>query len=101
MRFTALRKICQSPYLASPDVEPQNVSDADKHANLVNASSKLAFLARLLPKLIDGGHRMLIFTQFLSVLDLLERFLDGMNIKHARLDGGEYPKSNTLCAQSE
>lgn len=69
-------------------MEPQNVTKAEKHSNLVAASSKLALLSRLLPRLIDSGHRMLIFTQFLSVLDLLERFLDGMKIKFARLDGG-------------
>lgn len=64
------------------------MTPAQKHSNLVDASAKLGLLARLLPKLIDTGHRMLIFTQFLSVLDLLERFLDGMKIKFARLDGG-------------
>lgn len=61
---------------------------AQKHINLIEASSKFAFLARILPKLIASGHRMLIFTQFLSVLDLLERFLEGMKLKFARLDGG-------------
>lgn len=61
---------------------------AQKHTNLVEASSKFSFMARLLPKLIASGHRMLIFTQFLSVLDLLERFLEGMKLKFARLDGG-------------
>lgn len=39
------------------------------------ASGKLELLDRMLPKLKEGGHRVLMFSQFKMVLDLLEDWL--------------------------
>lgn len=54
---------------------------------LVKCSGKLVFLDKLLPKLQAEGHRVLIFSQFKIMLDLLEDFLRGRSFGYERLDG--------------
>lgn len=63
-----LRKCCNHPFLlngveedirAKPDHENMNEGDF-----LVKASGKLVLLDKLLPRLRDDGHRVLIFSQF-------------------------------------
>lgn len=44
-------------------------------------------LDQMLPKLKAGGHRVLIFSQFTSVMDILGDYLKYRNYKHLRLDG--------------
>ena len=41
----------------------------------------------LLPKLKERGHRVLIFSQFLDMLNMIEDFLDGLGFQYQRLDG--------------
>jgi hypothetical protein len=41
----------------------------------------------MLPKLKQRGHRVLIFSQFLDNLDIVEDFLDSLGLLHRRLDG--------------
>ena len=52
-------------------------------------SAKFARLRLLLPKLKAGGHRVLIFSQFLEMLDLLECLLGpaGLKMRQLRIDG--------------
>ena len=54
---------------------------------LIEASGKLSFLGKLLPKLKEQGHRCLIFSQFLGCLNILEDFLTGIGFQYGRLDG--------------
>jgi chromodomain-helicase-DNA-binding protein 7 len=54
---------------------------------LVACSGKLVFLDKLLPKLAAENHRVLIFSQFKIMLDLLEDFLTGRGFGYERLDG--------------
>lgn len=51
------------------------------------ASAKLAALLELLEEAMDGGHRVLIFSQFTSMLDLIGQALTERNIVYCRLDG--------------
>lgn len=51
------------------------------------ASGKLEALLELLEEAIDGGHRVLVFSQFASMLDLISGSLDELSISHCRLDG--------------
>jgi SWI/SNF-related matrix-associated actin-dependent regulator of chromatin subfamily A member 5 len=60
----------------------------DELAAFVAASGKMAVLDRLLTRLHAGGHRVVIFSQFVRVLDLLARLLTGRGHGYARLDGG-------------
>ncbi|CDO72994.1 hypothetical protein BN946_scf185007.g48 [Trametes cinnabarina] len=82
-----LRKCIQHPYLVSEDIEPRGLSPEETHERLVAASAKLRLLKMLLPKLRTRGHRVLLFSQFVIALDIIEDFLIGEGIKYLRLDG--------------
>ncbi|KAG9961655.1 SNF2 family DNA-dependent chromodomain-containing ATPase, partial [Aureobasidium melanogenum] len=82
-----LRKCLCHPFVYSTEIEERNVSQAVSHRNLVDASGKLQLLEMLLPKLKERGHRVLIFSQFLDMLTMVEDFLDGMQMRCQRLDG--------------
>ncbi|KAG5304531.1 SHREC complex subunit Mit1 [Histoplasma capsulatum G186AR] len=82
-----LRKCLCHPFVYSKAIEERTVNAALSHRNLVEASSKLQLLEMLLPKLQERGHRVLIFSQFLDNLDVMEDFLDGLGLLHRRLDG--------------
>ncbi|KAI7753515.1 hypothetical protein M8C21_007682 [Ambrosia artemisiifolia] len=64
------------------DGNSENLSD--EH---VLDSAKCRALAGLLPKLVRGGHRVLIFSQWTSMLDVLEWALDVIGVTYRRLDG--------------
>lgn len=82
-----LRKCLCHPFLFSSAIEEKNLSPEALHRNLIDASSKFQLLEIMLPKLQARGHRVLIFSQFLGQLDLLEDFLDGLGLSFRRLDG--------------
>ncbi|KAI6118993.1 hypothetical protein EV401DRAFT_1965170 [Pisolithus croceorrhizus] len=82
-----LRKCLQHPYLISDTIEPRGLPSAEAHEKLVSASAKLRLLKGLLPKLKARGHRILLFSQFVVVLDIVEDFLTGEGYKFLRLDG--------------
>jgi superfamily II DNA or RNA helicase len=54
---------------------------------LVSASGKMVLLAKLLPKLKADGHKVLIFSQFKMVLNLLQDLCHAMGWPAERLDG--------------
>lgn len=82
-----LRKCLCHPFVYSKAIEERSSNAAISHRNLVEASSKLKLLEIMLPKLQALGHRVLIFSQFLAMLDIVEDFLDGLGLLHRRLDG--------------
>lgn len=82
-----LRKCLCHPFLYSSAIEERSVTDAALYRNLVDASSKFQLLEIMLPKLKERGHRVLIFSQFLQNLDLVEDFLSGLELPFQRLDG--------------
>lgn len=82
-----LRKCLCHPFAYSKSIEERGVGHAASHRNLVDASSKLQLLELLLPKLKERNHRVLIFSQFLDMLDIVEDFMDGMSFPYQRLDG--------------
>ncbi|KAK4190665.1 putative Chromodomain-helicase-DNA-binding protein [Podospora australis] len=84
-----LRKCLCHPFIYSQAIEDRTVSAELARRNLVEASSKLMLLEIMLPKLKERGHRVLIFSQFLEQLTILEDFLVGMKLKHERLDGSQ------------
>ena len=64
-------------------------------------SGKLDIFFELLDEAIDGGHRVLVFSQFVSMLTILRRELEARGIRYCYLDGstkdrlGECRKFNT------
>ncbi|KAK9459347.1 P-loop containing nucleoside triphosphate hydrolase protein [Lipomyces oligophaga] len=81
-----LRKCLCHPYLYRKELEDEAISD-DPLEVLTSASGKLQFLRLMLPKLIADGHKTLIFSQFVGMLDILEDFLVLMGISFTRLSG--------------
>ncbi|KAG0011179.1 choline dehydrogenase 6 [Entomortierella chlamydospora] len=87
-----LRKCCIHPYLIS-GAEDRIVSE--KHATtaeaqyqcLIDASGKLVLIDKLLKKLKEGGHKVLIFSQMTRCLDLLQDYLRGRAYPYERIDG--------------
>ena len=82
-----LRKCLCHPFVYSQGIEERDVGVAASHRNLVDASGKLKLLELLLPKLRERGHRVLIFSQFLNQLNIVEDFMDGLAMPYQRLDG--------------
>uniref|UniRef100_A0A8B9LC63 Chromodomain helicase DNA binding protein 4 n=1 Tax=Astyanax mexicanus TaxID=7994 RepID=A0A8B9LC63_ASTMX len=85
-----LKKCCNHPYLF-----PTAATEAPKMPNgmyeggaLTKSSGKLMLLCKMLRKLKEGGHRVLIFSQMTKMLDLLEDFLENEGYKYERIDGG-------------
>ncbi|KAK4228750.1 putative Chromodomain-helicase-DNA-binding protein [Podospora fimiseda] len=82
-----LRKCLCHPFIYSQAIEDRNLDPELTRRNLIEASSKLMLLELMLPKLKERGHRVLIFSQFLDQLTILEDFLTSLNLRHERLDG--------------
>ncbi|KAF8426873.1 SWI/SNF chromatin remodeling complex component [Tirmania nivea] len=81
-----LRLCCNSPHQfywpwSPPDTTPPDTS-------LVTSSGKLLLLDRLLPELFTRGHKVLIFSQFATTLDILYEYAYTLRgWKCARIDG--------------
>ena len=52
-----------------------------------NASGKLDLFSELFEEVIDGGHRLLVFSQFVSMLTILKEKLTAEGIAYCYLDG--------------
>ena len=63
-----LRKVCSHPILFEGPRMHQQVMDEE----LVDASGKMMVLERLLDALFARGHKVLVFSQFVTMLDVIE-----------------------------
>jgi superfamily II DNA or RNA helicase len=72
-----LRQICCDPRL----LKMENAEFTD------DSSGKLAMFGELLEEAMDGGHRVLVFSQFTTMLALLKDKLTAENIEFCYLDG--------------
>ncbi|KAL0226533.1 hypothetical protein P9112_013857 [Eukaryota sp. TZLM1-RC] len=75
-----LRKVCNHPWVF--------LDEYDISEDLIRSSGKFVFLDRMLPKLRVTGHKVLIFTQMVQIMDLLGQFLSYRGYHYLRLDGG-------------
>lgn len=77
------RKICQHPFLF-----PSVAYETDSYMeDLVEASGKLNVLDKLLKKLIAEKHKILLFSQFVIMLNILEDYCRMRGYKFCRIDG--------------
>jgi SNF2 family DNA or RNA helicase len=74
-----LRKVCNHPYLFLRDYMVDE--------NLVRVSGKFELLDRMLPKLKAAGHRILMFSQMVELMNFLEQFFVMRGFQFLRLDG--------------
>ncbi|KAL7559116.1 hypothetical protein ACA910_017527 [Epithemia clementina (nom. ined.)] len=84
-----LRKCCNHVCLLNgieAELRKQHASMTDSDF-LVKGSGKLVLLDKLLPRLMEEGHRVLIFSQFKIMLDILEDYLEGRKMSFGRIDG--------------
>uniref|UniRef100_A0A7S2V7T2 Chromatin-remodeling complex ATPase chain n=1 Tax=Entomoneis paludosa TaxID=265537 RepID=A0A7S2V7T2_9STRA len=80
-----LRKCAGHPYLF-PGVEDRTLPPLGEH--LVENCGKMALLDKLLKRLKERGHRVLLFTQMTKVLDIIEDYLYMRQYNYCRIDGG-------------
>mmetsp|Transcript_15446 Transcript_15446/g.43214 ORF Transcript_15446/g.43214 Transcript_15446/m.43214 type:complete len:946 (+) Transcript_15446:412-3249(+) len=80
-----LRKCVNHPY-QFPGAEP-DFDGASTGEDIVEASGKLTVLDKLLGKLKAGGHRVVVFSQFNLMLDIIEDYLQMRGYSYRRLDG--------------
>lgn len=66
-----LRKVCSHPFLFDWPIDP-NTRYPVLGEELVNASGKMMVLDRLLRELFKRGHKVLLFSQFTTMLDIIE-----------------------------
>lgn len=69
-----LRQVCVDPRLID-------------HSLSVEDSAKLKVLKELLAEIMDDGHRVLIFSQFVEALQLISETLKELNISYCYIDG--------------
>uniref|UniRef100_A0A4W3HLK8 Chromodomain-helicase-DNA-binding protein 6-like n=1 Tax=Callorhinchus milii TaxID=7868 RepID=A0A4W3HLK8_CALMI len=91
-----LRKCCNHPYLINGaeekildefrEVRSPEAPDYQLQA-MIQAAGKLVLIDKLLPKLIAGGHKVLIFSQMVRCLDILEDYLIHRRYTYERIDG--------------
>ncbi|CAM9111468.1 unnamed protein product [Phaeothamnion confervicola] len=79
-----LRKCCNHPYLF-PGVEDRALPPLGEH--LIENCGKMVLLDKLLRKLHQLGHRVLVFSQMTRVLDILEDFMHMRGYRYCRIDG--------------
>jgi chromodomain-helicase-DNA-binding protein 7 len=90
-----LRKCCNHPYLVKgvEDRVLSELSDEEKlddnviFRKLIETSGKFVLLDKLLPRLYSQGHKVLVFSQMVRVLNLLEDFMRFKGYIYERLDG--------------
>jgi chromodomain-helicase-DNA-binding protein 1 len=90
-----LKKASNHPFLF-PNAEEEalggsgavaSASHSEALKALLMNSGKLLLLDKLLNRLKSGGHRVLIFSQMVRILDILTDYLNLRNYKFQRLDG--------------
>ena len=63
---------------------------------IVTSSKKMMLLDRLLPQLLQQKHRVGMFSQFTSMLDILEDYLTYKGYEFVRMDGSTNRVQRTL-----
>ncbi|XP_047141905.1 chromodomain-helicase-DNA-binding protein 1-like isoform X1 [Hydra vulgaris] len=78
-----LRKCCNHPYIF-PGIESEPFQLGE---HLVESSGKLYLLDKLLAFLKQSGHKVLLFSQMTSMLDIVQDYLGYRGYSYERLDG--------------
>jgi SNF2 family DNA or RNA helicase len=114
-----LRKCCNHPFLVKgaeerilndavaklknrPDAQDSPVA-IDHYQifgeQLVKSCGKMVLMEKLLDKLFADGHKVLIFSQMVRVLDLLEELLKFKKYRYERLDGSTSSSSRVHAVE--
>uniref|UniRef100_A0A4W6DPR5 Chromodomain helicase DNA binding protein 1 n=1 Tax=Lates calcarifer TaxID=8187 RepID=A0A4W6DPR5_LATCA len=82
-----LKKCCNHCYLIKPPEDNEFLNRAEALQQLIRSSGKLVLLDKLLVRLKERGHRVLIFSQMVRMLDILAEYLRSRQFLFQRLDG--------------
>ncbi|XP_051540955.1 chromodomain-helicase-DNA-binding protein 1-like isoform X3 [Myxocyprinus asiaticus] len=82
-----LKKCCNHCYLIKPPEENEFYNKQEGLQHLIRSSGKLILLDKLLVRLKERGHRVLIFSQMVRMLDILAEYLKYRQFLFQRLDG--------------
>ncbi|PIK44556.1 putative chromodomain-helicase-DNA-binding protein 8-like isoform X3 [Apostichopus japonicus] len=99
-----LRKCCNHPFLINVQIQEdeyrcrgsdqlemnapgQFFSELIHVTALIQSSGKMVLLDKLLPRLKEGGHKVLVFSQMIRCLDILEDYLIQKSYLFERIDG--------------
>uniref|UniRef100_A0A8B9JPC4 Chromodomain helicase DNA binding protein 1-like n=1 Tax=Astyanax mexicanus TaxID=7994 RepID=A0A8B9JPC4_ASTMX len=91
-----LRKCVNHPYLIR-GVEPYPYVVGE---HVVEASGKLSLLDHMLAYLLEGGHRVLLFSQFTLMLDYLQEYAELRGYGYERLDGSVRGEERNLAIKN-
>lgn len=86
-----LRQICCSPELLADDAERFSSTD----------STKLDWLAKRLPDMLRAGRKVIIFSQFTSMLGLIEQQLKDLQLDYALLTGQTRDRQGAVTSFQE
>ena len=75
--LSLLKKICDHPALA--------MGDLGRAGELV--SGKWDLYQEILRECLDSGQKVVVFTQFLGMIELMERHLEGLGVRYVKLTG--------------
>lgn len=81
-----MRKACAHPYLFE-ELDEVGMESSETTEQMVTCASKLLLIDRLLKRLFARGHKVLLFSQFTTMLDILEDFMGMRDYKYCRIDG--------------
>ena len=84
--LTRLRQICCDPALV--------------YDNYTGKSAKLEQCMELVESCVNSGHKLLLFSQFTSMLDIVAARLDGMGIRYFMLTGSTKPAQRLKMVNS-
>ncbi|KZC14635.1 Lymphocyte-specific helicase [Dufourea novaeangliae] len=80
------KKIVNHPYLVHCPLDPCGLPLVNE--DLVNSSGKLLVLDAMLAKLKSQGHKVLLFSTMVTILNMIEDYLSMRTYEYVRLDGG-------------
>lgn len=83
--MTQLRKNCNHPYTILESIK--QIDDEKFFKYLTSSSGKFCALERILSNLLPERHKIIIFSQMTTTLDLIESLLSIMGVSFARFDG--------------
>jgi chromodomain-helicase-DNA-binding protein 1 len=82
-----LKKASNHPYLFD-GAEELGLSKPDQLKGIIVNCGKMVLLDKLLARLKEDGHRVLIFSQMVRMLDILADYMSLRGYTYQRLDGG-------------
>ncbi|XP_014471467.1 PREDICTED: chromodomain-helicase-DNA-binding protein 1 isoform X3 [Dinoponera quadriceps] len=82
-----LKKCCNHAFLTKPNESEKRDGNEDYLQQVIRGSGKLVLLDKLLVRLREKGHRVLIFSQMVRMLDIIGEYLQKKHFPFQRLDG--------------